>query len=344
MKPIAFLHPGIPDYAGDGLFHGLRTLLGTAVIDYPRMDYMYDDYPTEKWRGVANEGKILYGLLRDNEALKKTRSDLGSLIDNAACIVISQPNGFGREMLQLMKFLMKRGAHKRIVWVDGSDVPALFPFISFRQSFKELLPAFLWPMHRWLYFKREYAGKQQMAPAPIPLFLRQYRIQPFSISIPAKHLSGGSFEEKTKDFPGYLVDRELAELVGGHHGALGQQAFAFTDESSYLDDVSQSRFGITTKRAGWDALRHYEYASKGAILCFRQFDSKPAMCAPHGLHADNCIGYENAADLLQKIASLDLSERIRLSEAARKWATDHTTIAEASRFLKIIEQQPLYLS
>jgi hypothetical protein len=341
--PIVFLHPCIPDYAGDGLFHGLRTILGEGVVDFPRMDYMYSDYPAEKWKGVANEGKILYGLLDDNDTLCNLRARIDDVIRAADAIVISQPNGFRQALSPIMQRIKRGGAEKKIVWIDGSDGPLVFPFHSFRKTIRELAPALLWPMSRWLYFKREYAGKEAMAPFPISHLLRNYRMYPLSISIPEHHISEIPFFEKSKDFPDYLVDEELAALLGVHHGVLGKHSFIFKDESSYLADVAASRYGITTRRSGWDALRHYEYAAKGAILCFRHLDKKPAAAAPFGLNETNCIVYDHARDLLKKIKSLSSEEMTRLSENSLLWAKDHTTVAEAGRFLKVVSEEQLFL-
>lgn len=344
VKPIVFLHPGIPDYAGDGLFHGLRMLLGNEVIDYPRMDYMYTDYPPERWKGVGNGGKILYGLLKDNQVLQKHREKIDDAIRNSQTIIISQPNGFGKEIVPLMNGIKHCNAWQKIVWVDGSDVPAVFPFISFRRTLREFPTTILWPMHRWLYFKREYAGKQHMAPSVLPAVLKKYRIQPLSISIPEEHIENISIDHKRKDFPGYVVDEGLAKLEKLHHGSLGAQSFLFNDELSYLQDICDSRFGITTKRSGWDALRHYEYAAKSAILCFKQLNEKPASSAPHGLDHTNCIVYQNAKDLRERIQSLTEEERRSLQMNTYHWVKEHSTKEEAQRFLNIVHQQSPFLS
>lgn len=341
---IVFLHPSIPDYAGDGLFHGLRTILGNKVTDYPRMDYMYEDYPVAKWKGVANEGKILYGLLQDSTLLQQQRKQLDESLSNARFIVISQPNGFGAQIIPLMQRIKRCAGFQKIVWVDGSDVPAVFPFFSLRNTLQQQKATLLWPMHRWLYFKREYAGKKYMAPTPLNTLVKRYRIQPLSISIPEQHICRIPLSQKTQDFPIYVVDEEIAGIQQLHHGALGKHAFVFTDEASYWQDISNSRFGITTKRSGWDALRHYEYAAKSAILCFKQLDKKPSSAAPHGLNHSNCIVYQNAKDLFRQLQSLSDEGKKMLYENTHRWAMEHSTKAEAQRFLHIVHHQPLYVS
>jgi hypothetical protein len=118
---ILFLHPTIPDYVGDGLFHGLRALLHNNVIDFPKMDYMYADYDISKWKEVANEGKVLYGHLIDNEVLHHSRVNSFSEITTFDAVIISQPYGFGKSLIGLISKLRKADAWKKLIWVDGSD-------------------------------------------------------------------------------------------------------------------------------------------------------------------------------------------------------------------------------
>jgi hypothetical protein len=80
--------------------------------------------------------------------------------------------------------------------------------------------------------------------------------------------------------------------------------YAFQHEKEYYYDLRISKFGITTKRGGWDCLRHYEIAANNAIVCFRNLNEKHDSCAPHGLKVGyNCIDYSNYAELMQKINS-----------------------------------------
>ena len=134
--------------------------------------------------------------------------------------------------------------------------------------------------------------------------------------------------EKRKEWPAHIVDPEVAERVGG------QTAYAFDDAAAYHDDLRGSRFGVTVKRAGWDALRHYEIAANGAVPCFRDLDRKPAGCAPHGLvDGANCISYRNADDLLARVARLDDSAYSALRDGALAWVRANTTVDRAREFL-----------
>jgi hypothetical protein len=136
--------------------------------------------------------------------------------------------------------------------------------------------------------------------------------------------------EKTKDFPSHIVDAEVAPRVGG------ATSYAFKDEAAYYADLRASRFAITTKRGGWDCMRHYEVAASGCVICFRQLHTKPPTCAPHGLDASNTIDYADVDDLMAKIAALTPERERELQQAALAWAHDNTTRAVARRFLQTL--------
>tara|TARA_B100000686_G_scaffold319993_1_gene371205 strand:- start:637 stop:1623 length:987 start_codon:yes stop_codon:yes gene_type:complete len=47
------------------------------------------------------------------------------------------------------------------------------------------------------------------------------------------------------------------------------------DEESYFKQYANSIFGTTTKKNGWDCLRHYEIIASGCLPYFPQIDDKP---------------------------------------------------------------------
>jgi hypothetical protein len=57
-----------------------------------------------------------------------------------------------------------------------------------------------------------------------------------------------------------------------------RSTYTFTDESSYYRDYSESLFAITTRKAGWDALRHYEILANGCLPAFLDLRDCPATC------------------------------------------------------------------
>jgi hypothetical protein len=154
-------------------------------------------------------------------------------------------------------------------------------------------------------------------------------MRPISFGIP-EHLVLGELPPKTKDFPAHVVDEQVAQRLGA------ASSYAFTDEAAYYADLRASRFGVTTKRGGWDCMRHYELAASGCVICFRQLHAKPPSCAPHGLDDSNAITYEDADELMGKLERLTSAKERELQENALAWARDNTTRAVAGRFLRAL--------
>ena len=301
-----------PDYVADGLFHGLRSLLGSSVVDFPRRDAMYQGVEASTLYG---RGFGMYGLLAD--------------------IPVDREDVFSQEWDLVISAVMWRdwdwwsrawnafGPSVRHAAVDGGDMPWVYPYG----------PPW-WRPRRWFvtrtrrratYFKREW-GTISMICAARPLAL-----EPIAIAYPEEKMST-TIPHKSQQFGSHIVDLEVGARVGrplDHN-----RQYVFTDEAAYLADLRASRYGVTTKRAGWDAQRHLEIAGAGAVPCFRNLDRKPDTCAPHGLvPGRNCVSYRDADDLLRQIDSIDESRREALAEQALAWAHDNSTTERARAFL-----------
>ena len=81
-------------------------------------------------------------------------------------------------------------------------------------------------------------------------------------------------------------------------------------------------------------LEHYEYAANGAVLCFRDLNSKSKLCAPHGLEDKvNCIAYQSPAELMHIINSMTDNQYNQLLLKSYEWVENNTTIKVAKKFL-----------
>jgi hypothetical protein len=107
----------------------------------------------------------------------------------------------------------------------------------------------------------------------------------------------------------------------------------FDTEADYYADLRRSRFGVTTKREGWDAMRHYEIAANGCVPCFRDLDRKPAASAPHGLDETNSIAYRDHDDLMAALEGISDDRYTELQAGALAWARANTTRRRAEEFL-----------
>lgn len=325
MPRVLVVNPNHEDYLTDGVFHGLRTLLGADAVEYPKAEYLYDTISDGVRARVRGGAFTLYGLLPD---LPIDRDHLlPRALDGEFDLVV-----FG-DIWRTFGVWAEWGpqlhaAGVSLAVLDGADRVEPYPYsgLWWRVPAWWFLPR---AHNRAVCFKREltpltrWFASYLMLP---PRLGRTLGLLPISFSIPAEKVIDGP-PVKDKDFPRHIIDPEVVERVGGQDG------YAFDDEADYRKDLQRSRFGITAKREGWDALRHYEIAACGAVPCFRQLERKPLTCAPFGLDESNCIAYRDADDLLAQLATLDERSYAALQTGALAWAAANTTIVRARELL-----------
>jgi hypothetical protein len=330
MPRVLFLGSGHDDFLADGLFHGLRTLLGADAVDLPRIDHLYVDHPDERRPVLHGLGFTLAGLLPEDRDVDRARA-LYRAADGAFDLVVFADiwRNFGA-YVQWMPVLKKAGVEMAVIDTGDRIEPYPYSGVWWRVRHWWLLPR---AHNRTHFFKREITPWTAwfrtflLVPGPVASRFVLRGMKEISFSIPAQQIMPQP-PAKTKDWPAHVVDPEVAQRVGA------QATYAFEDAAAYHADLRASRFGVTTKKAGWDALRHYEIAAAGAVPCFRDLDSKPARCAPHGLDRSNCIVYRDTADLLEQTSALSDAAYAELQAGALAWARASTTEARARAFLK----------
>ena len=310
---VLFLADPAPDYVADGLLHGLRSLLGADVVDVPRRAPLYRSSAAEASYG---HGFGLYGLLDEVDV------DRDTVWEREWDLVVSAV--MWRDWDWWVRAWGSFDGATKHAAVDGGDLRWAYPYgPAWLRPGRLFLPR---TRRRATYFKREWSTRTHVAAG------RRLRLEPIAISYPAEKLVE-AVGPKSQDFGSHIVDLEVGEALGRRleHG----RQLIFKDEAEYLADLRASRFGVTTRRAGWDALRHYEIAAAGAVPAFRDLADKPATCAPHGLVAGvNCIAYGDAVDLLRQTGAKSDEQRAELAESALAWARENTTRARAQRFLE----------
>lgn len=331
---VLFLHPNQQDYLADSLFHGLRTLLGENCVDVPRYDCMYAPIPDALRTKLRGNGFTLYGLLEDLPELTAERHFWQKDLPAYDLVVIAN---IWAQWRLAQELLLSVKPHQLAV-LDGQDAPAIFPYAL---HLRNQPWAYLFQLNKVIYFKRELMGEghsyrlEQFLSNSLRKGMRApSSVKPIAFSIPEEKISVPDAAVRPRNFPTHIVDEEVARQDDrAFFSAIGSDQQAFADEAAYYDDLKQARFGITTKRGGWDCLRHYELAANGCVLCFRDLDHKPLSCAPHGLDQTNCLVYHNYDELRSKINSLDTEEYAALREGNSCWIRRNTTTARAREFL-----------
>jgi hypothetical protein len=326
-ESVLFLTSNTEDYLSNSLFHGLRTLLGERVVDFPKSEISYRTYP--HLDRIYGRGFTLYGLLEDlplDRTLVVDRARRGGF----DLIVFGDIWRYFGSFVELLPALDS----SKVAFLDGADYPAPYPYGS---SFWRVPQWWALPRahRRGIYFKRELTDETaqrryfMLVPRRLATRLPFARaLRPIAFSIPEEKIVAEP-PPKAKQFNAHVVDEEVAGRIGA------SPSYAFEDEAEYYADLQASRFGITAKRTGWDALRHYELAANGCVPCFRELERKPATCAPHGLEAGrNCLSYRNADDLLRRVESVGEERYAELQSGALAWARANSTRRRAEEFLR----------
>jgi hypothetical protein len=170
-------------------------------------------------------------------------------------------------------------------------------------------------------FKRELFSEDDDV-YPTGFGIPHYQIRPINLN------NKQQFHQKTT--PYHSVFQPATDLGTRFH-------HIFQSEEDYFDDMSRSFFGLTSKKGGWDSLRHYEIMASGALLLFRDYDKKPPLCAPQNLP---CISYSSPDELTSTINRLvkdgnPTQEYVDLLFAQREWLLKYgTTEARALSILQ----------
>ena len=318
---ILFLTESREDYLADSLLHGLISL-GHLVVDYPKKSqlYSYPQVTEDSSFSVRGGGFTLYRLLGERmvdrqNIIQKLQHDFFDIV------IFGQAWRQWGQLLDLAPFIQ----NCPVVLLDGDDDDRIF-YLSGTCIRRYGLHRFPLRSNKTFYFKRELIHK------PIST-LYPFTILPISFSIPSEKIYPQVQRQKTKIFAQHCVDSEVANYYGL------STSYAFSDENSYYTDLSRSKYSITTKRGGWDCLRHYEIAAAGSLICFKELTSKPNSCAPHLLRpGHNCLSYSSLKDLILQINKLEESPDVyqMLLSHSRNWILNHTTVTIAQRMLDIL--------
>ena len=294
---ILFLTNDREDYLADGLLHGLRQISALEVVDYPRKDCLYQTREKTDF-DIRGGGFTLYGLLADDASI--SRDYIQKKLEQRWFDLVIISNVW-RQWGLLIQWEQLLKNQQSIAILDGDDDNRFYP-----SSGTRIKQFGFWPMlyeilnkSETIYFKREWTKATKRWPY-------QSTISSLSFSIPQSKVVS-TVSKKRNQFPSHIVDSELCTLLGA------QLSYAFSSEAEYRQNLAESRFGVTTKRGGWECLRHYEIAASGAIPCFKHLSRKPATCAPFGLvDGVNCIDYENVNDLMIRIHKLSEKQVIKM--------------------------------
>lgn len=334
MKKVLFLGADSADYLNVSILNGLLENPSVDLFMYPQSNLLFENNKERYSQTVRGGG---FSIFFTNKKQKKiTEHDLQSKIDNSYfdLVIIGDIFASYPFYLWVEKFAIQFPS--KIIILDGADSQNIFPYAgSMLWSKSKFFYARVHKRHK--YFKRELTNlsKKSMFYMLAPNFLLDKlnlhkNLRKISFGFPAQKITDFTLLKKEKIFTKHIVDEEIAGIIDG-----SVSSYAFASEESYYEDIQKSRFGITTKRSGWDCLRHYEIAANGAVICFKDLDKKPASCAPHDLvPSKNCLSYRNYSDLMHQINLLSEADYQELLNQTYAWIQSKNSKNIADLFLK----------
>lgn len=172
---ILYINSGSPDYLADTVFHGLRSLYGNGVVDFPKMEHMYSNAYPESEMKTWGKGFTIFRTLED--IVVDRENILKKINDKYFDVII-----WSSIHRNLSYFYSAVEAKNKCIFLDGED-SQIFDFMS---------PHITW---RFNYFKRELAS------ATHP------NIKPIGFSFPKEKICTNYKKIKTSAtvVPGYMT-------------------------------------------------------------------------------------------------------------------------------------------
>lgn len=310
---ILFVTTAAPDKQGDllevSLLHGLRTVLGDNLVDYPKKKIMYHDFSESPKNELHGRG---FSLLTTPIADVSDRNIFDQKFD---VVLYGDGHMYGeppdREDINKL-------ADDNTWIIDGHDLYGNAP--------------------RKIYYNgEEIIGNQFTNSFKRELIEEEDSVYPTGFGIPEERILPIDFGKKDQMYqrtaPSMATFGGANELGGGfsHH--------KFDVEEEYYDDLSRSWFGLTCKKGGWDCLRHYEILAAGSLLLFKDYDSKPSLCSPQSLP---CFSYSSPQQLYKLMSELVVDNKpteqyLDMLNKQRKWLYEYgTTTARAKSIIKVL--------
>ncbi len=219
----------IADYQSDCLLHGLRSLYGAKCVDYPKKKHLYKEFSAKSASEMWGKGFTYSRLLDDIDV---DRTDIYDKMYTSDIIILSVHWTIHETPLPLYELLSKlsNDSRAKLVVVDGHDTQSTYEHAL---SYTNLL------------FKREIPpGRTNLLPIDFGIPLEKIRVD---------------VAEK---------NRWVSSLWPANHDHINRRTHIYDSEEEYYRDYAKCYFAITTKKAGWSCMRHFEVMANSAVPIF----------------------------------------------------------------------------
>ena len=148
-------------------------------------------------------------------------------------------------------------------------------------------------------------------------------IHPMTFSIPEEKIVN-SIPTKTKI---------LSDLIPGK-----TETYIYNNETDYYNEYKKSYFAITTKKGGWDCLRHYEILANGCIPYFLNIEDCPKntmSLLPKNLLLEGNLLYYNSFKTkhIKELTNTDINNYNTLITKLLDYLKDHLTTKKIAQYI-----------
>ena len=312
MKILFLTHP-YPNYVPDLLLHGLRKLLDTSVVDYPRKDCVYEGV---LGLGVCPDEQKSNNWFPADSAVDRT--DIQQKINSGFFDYIVTDI----RAMEMATDMLASARCKGVAVIDGEDKPV--------------------PMRPgpYLFFQRETDGSSHSIPLPMAM--------PEEIFDEISHFDS---ESKTYSvgFVGSLSDQDgfRKRVVSALKEYFPEGLFRLSGVADGNNPVPEGRLGkhnyykslqqcetlVTLRGAGYDTFRYWEHISCNSVNVVEKF---PLFIPNQFIEDKHLLRFTSDRELIQQIETI-LNQPDRAAEminAARKHLSRaHMTSHRAGYFI-----------
>lgn len=236
------------DYQASSLMHGLRTLLGKNLVDFPAMSNMYKSSLPSSYEEELQLRSTMYGrgfgypFTLDDDDINRTDIEL-KIRDRYFDVILFGPCNnsirLGNWNTAMFHFAAECG--NKVCLIDGDDLDGGVNEVIHYDLLDIVIKS------GGVYFKRELQSPTNTHLAPISFAF------PIEKAATARQVKNNVFAMESSINVGYKFEKE----------------------KDYYAEYRKSYFGKTGKRGGWDCLRHYEIIFNRAIPYFVNIDDVP---------------------------------------------------------------------
>lgn len=274
------------DYLELSIIHGMRKILGDDFVEYPKKKILYGDFSESPQQTLHGKGFTYC-----TKIIEDTSYDRSNLNVMDFDVVLMGSGHMYQENIEIH--------HPNIWYTDGNDLYG---------NSKRIIQ----------YKNEQLIGCQFLNKCFKRELLESFpNVYPTGFGIPESKIRPIVLDNKNK-----LIQSTAPSDACFYENS----SYKFNNEEEYYKDMSESWFGLSCKKGGWDCLRHYEILASGSLLLIRDFQTKPPLCEP------NCptISYSSKEELFGIMNSLvkenkPTEQYIKLLKEQRQWLLEHGT-------------------